>query len=125
MKIFLQTEIVNAETAVADPRPRVALFETGVDGECVRAALEGIVARLGVIVAVPPAAHESNLKNLLMRDLAEHGVLPREAGEAVVPGPACGSNAAEAVLKVLRTPKNDAPAAQGEVYDLRYEVVLR
>lgn len=116
MKIFLQTEILNAETAVADPRPRVTLLETGAGGESVRAALEGIVARLGVIVAVPPAAHETNLRNLLVRDLAEHGVLP---------GPAAEGEPGEAVLKVLRTPKNDAPAAQGEVFDLRYEVVVR
>ncbi len=116
MKIFLQTEILNAETAVADPRPRVVLLETAADGNSVRAALEGIVARLGVIIAVPAAAHELNLKNLLVRDLAEHGVLPGPAGE---------DDKGEALLKVMRTPKNDAPAAQGEVFDLRYEVQVR
>ena len=116
MKIYLQTEIVNAETAVADPRPRVVLLETATDGGAVQAALEVIAGRLGVIAAIPPAAHEANLKNLLVRDLAEHGVLP---------GPAADGDQAEAVLKVLRIPKNDAPAAQGDVYELRYEVQVR
>lgn len=116
MKIFIQTEILNAETAVADPRPRVVLLETATDAASVRAALEGIVARLGAIVAVPAAAHEANLKRLLVRDLAEHGVLAGAPAEG---------DAGEAVLKVLRTPKGDAPAAQGEVYELRYEVVVR
>ena len=116
MKIFLQTEILNAETAVADPRPRVALLETATGADAVRAALEAIAARLGAIAAIPPAAHESNLKHVLLRDLAEQGVAAGGAPEG---------DAGEAVLKVLRTPKNDAPAAQGEVFDLRYEVVVR
>jgi hypothetical protein len=116
MKIFLQTEILAADSDVVDPRPRVALLETAAAPDAVKAALDLIASRLGVIAAIPAPAHEANLRHLLRRDLAELGVAP---------GPGAEDDAGEAVLRVRRTPKNDAPTAQGEVYDLAYEVQVR
>lgn len=106
MKAYIQTETQQGQ--VADPRPKVLLLETAGDAA---AALGAIAPRLGLIIAIPAAAHESNLRALLVRDLAEHGVLP-----------GASEDGREVVLKVIRTPKGDAPPGQAEVWNLSYQL---
>jgi len=108
MKVYVQTETHQA-TGTADVRPKVLLLETAAENAA--AALRAIEPTLGRIIATPTAVHESNLKALLLRDLAAAGVLPGPAGDD-------GS----VVLKVIRKPKDDVAAGQAEVWQLSYQI---
>lgn len=110
MKIQLTTTIQTADGAT-DVRPPVTLLETAAAREAAREAFEAIIPGLGAIVAIPPAAHEANLKLLLVRDLAAHGITA---------GPAEGAEAL--TLRVIRAPHAEAPGGSAEVYALRYEL---
>ena len=108
MKVYLQTE-THQPAGTADVRPKVLLLETAARNA--PEVLRAIEPTLGRIIATPTAVHESNLRALLLRDLAEAGVLPGAAEDE-------GS----VVLKVIRTPKDDVAAGQAEVWHLSYQV---
>ncbi len=110
MKIYVQTEIRDADGNVTETRGRQALLDTCAPAATVGAALSELVASLGRIIAIPPAAHEANLRAILPRDLALR--LGSDAGE-----PASG----EAVLTIIRSPGQPGAA---EVFDLAYRVDL-
>jgi hypothetical protein len=101
MKIYLQTETTAQGDAPQEPRPRQFLMETAASNDHVLAALKEIAQGLGATAAIPPMAHETNLKALLPRDLKRLGILPavldddgsaavltirRSQGEATGPG---------------------------------------
>lgn len=109
MKIYVQTEI--QDPAGAELRPRALVMETGAPEATVRAMLGDITQGLGRITAIPPAAHEHNLKAILPRDLAARGVAPGADGDG------------EVVLRVKRRPNQAGPAGQEEITALSYEVL--
>ncbi|MEB3329928.1 MAG: hypothetical protein VKQ33_11910 [Candidatus Sericytochromatia bacterium] len=109
MKIQLVTHTRTPDGAL-ERRPPVTVLETSAARAEATAALTAVVARLGAIVAIPPAAHEANLRLLLARDLEAHG-LPLGAATDGEP----------LTLTVLRTREADSTAG-AEVHTLRYEV---
>lgn len=111
MKIYVQTEIQTDDTATTEQRARQLLLETAAPPEQVFAALSQIQAGLAQITAIPPAAHETNLRTILTCDLAERGIVP-----AAVPDNSNG----EATLLVIRTPGEPGAA---EVFYLSYRVL--
>lgn len=111
MKIYVQTEIRDAEGNVTETRGKQTLLETGASRASVSEALAGIVARLGRIIAIPAAAHEANLRAILPRDVA--------ASLADL-SPAQPNDAGEATLMIIRSPGSQGGGA--EVFDLAYRV---
>ncbi|MEB3223387.1 MAG: hypothetical protein VKS61_15030 [Candidatus Sericytochromatia bacterium] len=93
-----------------DRRPPVTVVETQASRPEAEAALAALVEQLGAIVAIPPAAHEANLRLLLGRDLAARGVGPGEATDGDV-----------LTLTVVRAREADS-ATGAEVHTLRYEL---
>jgi hypothetical protein len=77
MKIYVQTRTITANNEVEARSPGLVL-ETSADAATVRQALEGLLAGLGRITAVPAAAHEANLRAVLPRDVV---ALPAGIGD--------------------------------------------
>ncbi|MEB3197475.1 MAG: hypothetical protein VKP62_09760 [Candidatus Sericytochromatia bacterium] len=109
MKLQLQT-ITHHPEGGEDPRPPVLVQRVACDPQVLADQMNALMAHLGAIVAIPPAAHEANLKALLRRDLAHLATTAEQAGEATM------------TLRVLRSARPDQAPGAAEVYDLRYEL---
>jgi hypothetical protein len=109
MKIQLVTH-TQAADGTLERRPPVVILETAASRDEATAALRGAVAQLGAIVAIPPAAHEANMRLLLARDLAASGITPGAAPDGDV-----------VTLTVVRVREAESTAG-AEVHTLRYEV---
>ncbi|HEY9721014.1 MAG TPA: hypothetical protein V6D47_03320 [Oscillatoriaceae cyanobacterium] len=109
MKIYVQTEV--QEPTGSELRPRTLVMETGAPESTVRAMLGDISQGLGRMTAIPPVAHEHNLRAILPRDLAARGVAPGSG------------DGGEVILRVRREPGQTGPAGQAEITALSYEVV--
>lgn len=111
LKIYVQTDLHNAETLTPESRPRQFVMETSAPEAQVRQMLGAISQHLGRIAAIPAFAHEANLQAILKRDLADHGI------------PEGPSEGGEVVLRVIRREGVNGPAGQADVIGLEYEVV--
>lgn len=94
-----------------DARPPVSLMCAEVSLGEARAALEAIVPQLGSLIAIPAAAHESNLRSLLRRDLA---AVPTHDEVTAPEG--------RVLLRVIREPRDDARTPAADVFGLVYEI---
>jgi hypothetical protein len=111
MSIVLQLQtVIRSTDGREEQRPVMSLLHTQVSMPEVQAALEAVIPPLGTLVAIPPAAHEANLKGVLRRDLSS----------------LISENAASAdervILRVIREARDEARTPNAEVYALRYEV---
>lgn len=92
-------------------RPPVSLLRAAVSRPEAEAAMKALVPHLGALIAIPAAAHESNLKALLRRDLAS---LPPTDDAAAPEG--------RVLLRVIRESREDARTPAAEVFGLVYEI---
>jgi len=109
MKIQLVTQTQGPDGTV-ERRTPVTVLETQASRPEAEAALAAVVEQFGAIVAIPPAAHEANMRLLLGRDLAARGVGPGEAADGEV-----------LTLTVVRAREADS-ATGAEIHALRYEL---